>query len=115
MSSDNKKLIRADRMIDGTNGQIVKNAALLIDGSTITAVGPEAKVAPSNNNQFQEFNYPNATILPGLVDAHIHMNGFGDGRLGDELSQYPSEILMLQSAKNLRQHLKSGVTTIRDC
>jgi len=117
MSSDNKKLklIRAGKLIDGKSGQIVKNAALLIDGSTITAVGPEAKISPSNHTQFQEFNYPNATMLPGLVDAHIHMNGFGDGRLGDELSQYPSEILMLQSAKNLRKHLKSGVTTIRDC
>ena len=55
------------------------------------------------------------TVLPGLVDCHVHLNGMGDGRAGDELTTLPDEVLALQSARNARAHLYAGVTTVRDC
>src|SRR5205823_6220818 len=63
----------------------------------------------------QVHEYGNATILPGLIDAHTHLNGFGDGRPGEELAALPDEILLLQAARNARLHLEAGVTTLRDC
>jgi imidazolonepropionase-like amidohydrolase len=49
-----------------------------------------------------------------MVDCHTHHNGFGDGRAGDELVTLPDEVLTLQSARNARTSLFSGVTTIRE-
>ena len=60
------------------------------------------------------YDYTESTVMPGMVDAHTHHNGFGDGRLGDELVKLPDEILVLNSAKNARKSLYSGVTTIRE-
>ena len=53
--------------------------------------------------------------MPGLVDSHVHLIGIGDGRAGDELVTLPDEVLTVQAAQNVRRHLYSGVTTVRDC
>ena len=60
------------------------------------------------------YDFSNSTVMPGMVDAHTHHNGFGDGRLGDELVKLLDEILVLNSARNARKSLFSGVTTIRE-
>ena len=62
-----------------------------------------------------EIDYGDATILPGLVDCHVHLIGIGDGRAGDDLVTLPDEVLTVQAAQNVRKHLYSGVTTVRDC
>jgi len=109
------KLIKAPRLIDDTGGRVLEQAAVLIEGDAIRAVGTEEAVVPPEGAQVEELSYKDATILPGLVDCHVHMNGIGDGRAGDELTTLPDEVLTLQSAKNARAHLYSGVTTLRDC
>lgn len=109
------KLILAPRLIDGRGGPPLERAALLLEGSTVRAVGPQAEVRPPDGATVETLEYPNATVLPGLIDAHTHLNGFGDGRLGDDLAQNPDSLLLLQSARNARVHLETGVTTLRDC
>ena len=109
------KLIKAARLIDGTGGPPLERGAVLIEGEQIRAVGTEEAVVPPEGARVQEFNYEDKSVLPGLVDCHVHLNGIGDGRTGDELVQLPDEVLTLQSARNARAHLYSGVTTLRDC
>ena len=109
------KLIKATRLIDGLGGPPIERGAILIDGDTIKDVGSEESVVPPEGAQVEEFNYENKTVLPGLIDCHVHMVGIGDGRLGDELTLLPDEVLTLQAARNARAHLYSGVTTLRDC
>ena len=58
--------------------------------------------------------YGDATILPGLVDAHTHLVAPGDGTLGDDIAKEDDDILLLQAAKNARTLLHSGVTTLRE-
>ncbi len=114
-SADGFKLIRSGSLFDGTGSPVVEQAAILIEGDIIRAVGPENEVRPPDGANVREFNYPGQTVLPGLVDCHVHLIGFGDGRSGDELALLPDELLTLQAARNARVHLESGVTTVRDC
>jgi imidazolonepropionase-like amidohydrolase len=109
------KLIKARRLIDGNGGPPLERAAILVEGNSIRAVGTEESVVPPEGASVEEFDYSDKTVLPGLVDAHVHLNGIGDGRAGDELVTLPDEVLTLQSARNARAHLYSGVTTVRDC
>ena len=108
------KLIRAARLIDGTGAPPVERGAVLVEGDLISAAGPEESVVPPEGADVTEITYDDKTVLPGLVDCHVHLIGIGDGRAGDELVTLPDEVLTLQAARNARAHLYSGVTTVRD-
>jgi len=101
-------------LIDGNGGTPISKGAILIEDDTIIDVGEKGKIKIPENAEVEKIYFENETLLPGLVDCHVHLNGFGDGRFGDDLALLPDEILTLQAAKNARSHLYSGVTTIRD-
>ena len=52
-------------------------------------MGTAEEVRAPDGATVETLEYPNATILPGLIDTHTHLNGFGDGRLGDDLARSP--------------------------
>ena len=107
------KLIKAARLIDGTGSPLLERGAVLVEGDTISAIGTEDSVVPPEGAIVEELEYE-GTVLPGLVDCHVHLIGIGDGRAGDDLNRLSDEVLTLQAARNARKHLYSGVTTVRD-
>ena len=109
------RLIKVDRLIDGTGTSTIAKAAILTKGGEIIQVGAQGSVSIPDGAVIEEFDYEDRTLLPGLVDCHVHLIGLGDGRAGDELTLLPDEILTVQAASNARKHLNSGVTTVRDC
>ena len=108
------KIILCNNIIDGISDTPIKNKAILIDGSKISDIGPRNEIKQPMGAEADIYDFSNSTVMPGMVDAHTHHNGFGDGRLGDELVKLPDEILVLNSARNARKSLFSGVTTIRE-
>jgi imidazolonepropionase-like amidohydrolase len=106
-------LITAARLLDGSGTRPVGPAALLIEGNRIVAVGAAAE-APVLDASVERRDYGDATLLPGLVDAHTHLVAPGDGTLGDDVAKEDDDILLLQAAKNARTLLHSGVTTLRE-
>ena len=65
-------LIRADTLLDGTGGPAIRGgAAVLIDGDTIQADGPRDAVAAPSEAEIVVLD--DATILPGIVDGHVHL------------------------------------------
>ena len=107
-------LIKAGRLIDGSGGPPLDRGAVLVSDGKIVGVGPEKEIAAPDGAQVETFDYPQMTLMPGMVDAHTHNNGFGDGRVGDTLADMPDEVLTLQSARNARTSLFTGVTTVRE-
>ncbi|MCY4528850.1 MAG: hypothetical protein OXD46_07490, partial [Chloroflexi bacterium] len=73
-------LLTADRLIDGTGSLPLERGAVLLEGDRITAVGTEETIVPPEGATVDEVIYEGKTILPGLVDCHVHLNGIGDGR-----------------------------------
>ena len=108
-------ILKAARLIDTAAEAVQEQAAILLEGSTVRQIGTAETVHAPEGASVQEIDYGDATILPGLVDSHVHLNGIGDGRAGDELVTLPDEVLTVQAAQNARRHLYSGVTTLRDC
>ena len=115
-SNENRfTLIKAARLIDGTGAPPIERAAVLIQRGVVVGVGPQHAVLPPQDAPVDVLDYGSRSILPGLIDSHVHLIGIGDGRTGDDLTSLPDEILTLQAAQNARLHLHSGVTTVRDC
>jgi imidazolonepropionase-like amidohydrolase len=57
---------------------------------------------------------PGTTLLPGLIDAHVHLCGDGtDGTL-ERLGSVPEDVLPSVIEQSLRRQLAAGVTTVRD-
>jgi imidazolonepropionase-like amidohydrolase len=107
-------LIKAGRLIDGSGSAVVENAAVLVKGSTIAGVfhGPVPSDAVPPGTRTLEF--PTGTLLPGLIDCHVHLNLPGDGTdYLDSVSQ-PDGVLVATSAHNARVALEAGITTLRD-
>lgn len=108
-------ILKAARLVDGNGGPVAEQAAILLKGDTIRQIGTKETVQAPEGASVREIDYGDATILPGLVDCHVHLIGIGDGRAGDDLVTLPDEVLTVQAAQNVRKHLYSGVTTVRDC
>ncbi len=117
MSEDNPQftILQAARLVDGNGGPVAEQAAIMVEGDNIKQIGTKETVQAPEGASVREIDYGEATILPGLVDCHVHLIGIGDGRAGDKLVTLPDEVLTVQAAQNVRKHLYSGVTTVRDC
>ena len=107
-------LITAARLLDGTGSAPAEQAALLIENGRVVKVGRAADVRAPEGASVDGKDYGDATILPGLVDAHTHLVAPGDGTLGDDIAREDDDFLLLQAAKNARTLLHSGVTTLRE-
>ena len=108
-------LIKASRLVDVQASKVINDAAVLLKKTKIVAAGPAASLELPAEANIKTLEYPNQTIMPGLIDCHVHLISLGDGRAGDDLNLLPDEVLTLQAAKNAKMHLQSGVTTVRDC
>ncbi|HTY76745.1 MAG TPA: amidohydrolase family protein [Candidatus Bathyarchaeia archaeon] len=107
-------LITAARLLDGSGAAPVEQAALLAENGRVVKLGRAADVRAPEGAAVDRRDYGDATILPGLVDAHTHLVAPGDGTLGDDIAKEDDGILLLQAAKNARTLLHSGVTTLRE-
>ncbi|MEU6132325.1 amidohydrolase family protein [Saccharopolyspora sp. NPDC047091] len=111
------KLISADRMLPGPAGDCVDDGAVLVDGARIAAVGPREQLRHREHAEHEHF--PGATLLPGLINAHVHLV-FDDtapdsATLVERVRTASDDELRAQAAEHARQALRSGVTTLRDC
>ena len=117
------QMIYPGLMFDGRGGEPISGAAVLIQGDRILWVGPREQVGSASNlaaglsgdNQWEELDFPDGTLLPGLIDCHTHTNMPGDGRTGEEVNLDSDDVRLMRSAGNVRRALESGVTTLCDC
>ena len=104
-------VVRAGHILDVKTGTMLSGQAIVIEGDKIVSVGPaaDAKLSPAT----QTIDLPNATVLPGLIDAHTHLT-FDPANLGYEGLgiSYPREALI--GARNARVTLEAGFTTVRN-
>jgi len=105
-------LVRNGQLIDGTGAPPVAGAALLIEDGRIAYAGPAA-TAPKPPPDAVVIDARGGTIMPGLIEAHIHLTYFNVTELQDLDIKYPVEYVTLQSAVNARLALECGYTAAR--
>jgi imidazolonepropionase-like amidohydrolase len=108
-----KWAIRAQRLFDGAAGSMMRDAMIVIEDSRIAAVGPAAQVPLPTGSQVVDVG--DRTIMPGLIDAHVHILSTGSAVSGQEFRTMTDHQVLLVGARNAQLALKSGLTTVRDC
>jgi imidazolonepropionase-like amidohydrolase len=103
------------RLIDGTGKPAIENGVVVVSGDTIAWAGPaEALPAQYADPAIEERGGPGFTVMPGLIDGHIHIS-FGEARSEEENALYtPPEYRALRAAWHARKVLRAGVTSAFD-
>jgi imidazolonepropionase-like amidohydrolase len=104
--------IEAERMIDARGSAPVENAIVVIEGERITAAGPAARIKVPDGARRMSLGA--RTLLPGLIDAHVHLKGWRSSNPNDVLIT-PHPLAALRAAADCRKLLRAGFTTVRDC
>jgi imidazolonepropionase-like amidohydrolase len=98
-------VLRARRVIAGVELEPVHDCVVVIEDGLVSAVEP---VRPDHNI---DVDLGSATLIPGLIDAHVHLASDCGPRFGG----VPDEArLLLLAISNAQRFLGAGVTTVRD-
>lgn len=97
--------VRAGRLFDSKSGQMLRGQTIVLTGDRITEVGPEAQVKIPAGAEVIDLRQ--ATVLPGLIDAHTHM-------FNNRGPKATTESSMLIAIQNAQADLRAGFTSARD-
>jgi imidazolonepropionase-like amidohydrolase len=101
---------RAQRAFDGVRA-LPAGALVLVEGSTIAGIEPASAAAPTG---CPVTDLGAATLLPGLIDTHVHLCADSGPRALDQLADLDADRVDAIVTRSLEQHLAAGVTTVRD-
>jgi imidazolonepropionase-like amidohydrolase len=102
-SQDQVIAVKAGRLFDAKSGEMLANQVVLIQGDRVADVGPAGRVAVPPDAKV--FDLSRATVLPGMIDAHVHLTR-------------PSELSLpyktLEGLESAQVAMNAGFTTLVD-
>lgn len=105
--------IRVGQLIDGTDREPLRDAALLVVDGTIVEVGPDGSVATPDDARIHE--HPESTALPGLMDAHVHVTLPPTADPLKTMAEESDADLIVRGAVAAERMVRAGITTAYDC
>lgn len=104
--------LKADRLVDCTGKPAIIDAAVVVEEGRITAAGKREEIVVPENAPVYE--YPGCTIMPGMIDSHVHMES--DARREETIRvqhSQPEALCAIRGIKSIYDDLMCGVTTLR--
>ncbi len=101
-------LIKPKQILDVRSGMLV-NADILIESGVIVKVSKNIPIM----SHYEIIDLQDMTILPGLMDAHVHLTGNTDLKGHEGISE-SSYLATIYGVKNAKQTLMAGFTTVRN-
>ena len=101
---------RATRVFDGASEEVMEDGAVVVEDGRIASVMP-AEDLPAGT---EVVNLGDATLLPGLIDAHVHLVWSASAEPHALVESESRALTALRCANNAGLHLRAGVTTVRD-
>src|SRR5437868_1798718 len=106
-----RTILRPGRVLDVRTGELRSNQAIVIENERIAEIASAGEVKAAAGDATVDL--PEATLLPGLIDAHTHLtfdlNSLGYTGLGISTAREA-----LHGARNARRTLEAGFTTVRN-
>jgi len=112
LNSQTKHYITAPRLFDGE--VMHKDWALIIENNKIINVGPVEQLKVPEGSV--KINYPNATILPGLIEGHSHLMlyPYNITDWDTQVLKEPDSYRTVRATVHAKNTLLAGFTTARD-
>lgn len=104
----------AARVADETVSAWLPDHAVVVEGGRIAQVLPSGDLPSSLRDSHRVYELGDVSLLPGLVDAHAHMHCSATTDAYALVTTEGVDRLLLRAARNIRDALLSGVTTLRD-
>ena len=105
-ADDGAIVLTADRVLDGRGG-VLENHGVVVRDGRITAVVAVAGLPPGERHDL-----PGGTILPGLIDTHVHL-GWHFGEDGKLARGSAPETEAMHAVENGIRMLEAGFTTVQ--
>jgi imidazolonepropionase-like amidohydrolase len=105
------EVLTAPRVMTGD--QTVTLGAVVVGAQTVDWVG-QAGALPAEYADLPRTDYPGSTIMPGLIDSHVHLAFAGGPDPVGQLRRESDERLLVLMLRNARDLLGVGVTIARD-
>src|SRR6476661_3877218 len=102
--------LRCSAMFDGERF-VTGGVTVVVDGGVIAGVQAGH---PDIGPNLEVVEYPDATVLPGLIDTHVHLVADGGRRALDLVEGYTDDEVDAVMSRSLAAQLAAGVTTVRD-
>jgi imidazolonepropionase-like amidohydrolase len=114
------KLIKAGRILDVRTGKYLLDHGILTDGEKIKEIGAWTEVQAHAPKDVVMVDLSQATLLPGLIDCHAHPLISAElGRMDawqiviSTVTQTSASLRALMGARNAKEDLEAGITSIR--
>jgi imidazolonepropionase-like amidohydrolase len=105
LSAQQKRIvIAASTVLDG-HGNVLHNTRVVVEGSKIVAIDPKAGPV--------DYDFRGLTLLPGLIDTHVHLTWHFDENHKSVNGGEKPEITALYTAEDAWVTLEGGVTTVQ--
>jgi len=104
-------LIKNGTLINGNGGNPIKNAAVLIKNDKIITAGPEITIKIPEND-LKVIDAEECFILPGFIDAHVHIMTEGFAR--EDTIYTPHSLYFYNAMEFMKKTIDAGITTARD-
>ncbi|MCE2425016.1 MAG: amidohydrolase family protein [Pseudomonadales bacterium] len=103
-------LYRNGRIFDGE--RMVDGHAVLVDGDRIARIAPEAEFVGFDG---ESVDCSGCTVMPGLIDCHVHLLFHGEPDPGADLDKLDAAHAVVRALEHARETLRGGTTSVRDC
>ncbi|PTM08311.1 MAG: amidohydrolase [Bacteroidetes bacterium] len=110
--TNSQTLLKPDHVFDGK--EIHENWVVLVEGNTITEIGPEANVRVPRSTK--EIVLKGKTLMPGLIEGHSHvlLHPYNETNWNDQVLKESPVERSIRATNHVRNSLLAGVTTMRD-
>lgn len=109
-----RTVFRPEWIVDGLGAPPRRDHAVVVAGGRIEAVVPVSRLDDREGDH--RIDLPGATLLPGLINNHVHLVLPGDNTpFVPWVDTQSDAALALRAAHNAETSLRAGVTTVRDC
>ena len=106
------RAVMADALLDPATGEVVRDAVVVIEDGRVTRAGKRDGVPIPRDAE--TIDAAGLTLLPGLIDCHVHLTSLGEGLdFARELTTPPTFELM-RAVRAARKTLEAGFTSVRD-
>ena len=106
-------VVTAAKMLDVESGRTLDDPVVVVTDGRIAGVSTRGQARPAVPQGARTIDLPGATLLPGLIDMHVHLTS--NPRYGGYSGlQFTDSFWVAQGAGNAARTLRAGFTTVRN-